>query len=110
MALVTEVLRTKQRYKVSVYNHKANSLTTLYERSLTDAYTNLGNPVTHKNKFGKDVIATVNNGRSVLMNNTTGASDKGDLPYLSIYFDMFGNEKLSKKVLKVYYYLFLECE
>jgi dipeptidyl aminopeptidase/acylaminoacyl peptidase len=45
----------------------------------------LGNPVTHKNKFGKDVIATVNNGRSVLMNNTTGASDKGDLPYLSIY-------------------------
>lgn len=24
------------------------------------------------------------------------------LPYLSIYFDMFGNEKLSKKVLKVY--------
>ncbi len=85
LALVTEVLRTKQRYKVSVYNHKAQSLTTLYERSLTDAYTNLGNPVTHKNKFGKDVIATVNNGRSVLMNNTTGASDKGDLPYLSIY-------------------------
>jgi dipeptidyl aminopeptidase/acylaminoacyl peptidase len=85
LALVTEVLRTKQRYKVSVYNHAAHSLTTLYERSLTDAYSNLGNPVTHKNKFGKDVIATVNNGRGVLMNNTTGASDKGDLPYLSIY-------------------------
>ena len=85
LALVTEVLRTKQRYKVSVYNHKANTLTTLYERSLTDLYSNLGNPVTHKNKFGKDVIATVNNGRSVLMNNTTGASEKGDLPYLSIY-------------------------
>ena len=85
LALVTEVVRTKQRYKVSVYNHKANTLTTLYDRSLTDAYTNLGNPVTHKNKFGKDVIATVNNGRAVLMNNTTGASEKGDLPYLSIY-------------------------
>ena len=85
LALVTEVLRTKQRYKVSVYNHKAGSLTTLYERSLTDAYSNLGNPVTQKNKFGKSVIATVNNGRAVLMNNTTGASDKGDLPYLSIY-------------------------
>jgi len=85
LALVTEVVRTKQRYKVSVYNHKAQSLTTLYERSLTDLYSNLGNPVTHKNKFGKEVIATVNNGRSVLMNNTTGASNKGDLPYLSIY-------------------------
>ena len=85
LALVTEVLRTKQRYKVSVYNHKANTLTTLYDRSLTDLYSNLGNPVTHKNKYGKDVIATVNNGRGILMNNTTGASEKGDLPYLSIY-------------------------
>ena len=93
LALVTEVLRTKQRYKVSVYNHKVGSLTTLYERSLTDAYSNLGNPVTQKNKFGKSVIATVNNGRSVLMNNTTGASDKGDLPYLSIYnIDTKANE------------------
>ena len=93
LALVTEVLRTKQRYKVSVYNHKAGSLTTLYERSLTDAYSNLGNPVTQKNKFGKSVIATVNNGRAVLMNNTTGASDKGDLPYLSIYnLDTKANE------------------
>ena len=85
LALVTEVLRTKQRYKVSVYNAKAGSLTTLYERSLTDAYSNLGYPVTTKNKYGKNVIATLNDGRSVLMNNTTGASDKGDLPYLSIY-------------------------
>ena len=93
LALVTEVLRTKQRYKVSVYKHKAGSLTTLYERSLTDAYSNLGNPVTQKNKFGKSVIATVNNGRAVLMNNTTGASDKGDLPYLSIYnLDTKANE------------------
>jgi dipeptidyl aminopeptidase/acylaminoacyl peptidase len=93
LALVTEVLRTKQRYKVSIYNSKAGSLTTLYERSLTDAYSNLGNPVTQKNKFGKSVIATVNNGRSVLMNNTTGASDKGDLPYLSIYnLDTKANE------------------
>ena len=85
LALVTEVLRTKQRYKVSVYNHTIGSLTTLYERSLTDAYSNLGNPVTQKNKFGKSVIATVNNGRTLLMNNTTGASEKGDLPFLSMY-------------------------
>ena len=93
LALVTEVLRTKQGYKVSVYNSKGGRLTTLYERSLTDAYSNLGNPVTQKNKFGKSVIATVNNGRSVLMNNTTGASDKGDLPYLSIYnLDTKANE------------------
>lgn len=85
VALVTEMLRSKQRYKVSTYNHKENSLTTLYETSMTDSYNNLGNPVTHKNKFGKEVITMLNHGRSILMNNTTGASPKGDLPYLSIY-------------------------
>ena len=85
MALVTEVVRSKQRYKVSVYNQKNSSLTALYERSLTDLYSNLGNPVTQKNKFGKEVIATINNGRSILMNNLMGASEKGDLPYLSSF-------------------------
>jgi dipeptidyl aminopeptidase/acylaminoacyl peptidase len=85
VALVTEVLRSKQQYKVSVYNQKQNNVTTLFERSLTDQYNNLGNPVTTKNKFGKDVLAIVDNGQSLLMNNTTGSSPKGDLPFLSVF-------------------------
>ena len=85
VALVTEVQRSKQRYTLSVFNQKQKALITLFERSLTDQYTNLGSPITQKNKFGKDVLALVENGQSILMNNTTGSSPKGDLPYLSIF-------------------------
>jgi len=56
---------------------------TLYERNQTDAYNFPGNPVTTKNKYGVDVIQTVDNGTKLLMNNTSGASDKGDLPFLA---------------------------
>ena len=85
IALVTEMLRSKQQYKVSRYDASNNSLTTLYQGNMTDAYTNPGNPVTTKNKFNRDVIAMTNNGQAILMNNTTGASPKGDLPYLSSF-------------------------
>jgi len=85
IALVTEMLRSKQQYKVSRYDASINTLTTLYQGNMTDAYTNPGTPVTIKNKYNRDVIAMTNNGQSILMNNITGASPKGDLPYLAIF-------------------------
>ena len=85
VALVTEMLRSKQQYKVSRYDASDNTLTTLYQGNMTDAYTNPGSPVTTKNIYNRDVIAMTNNGQSILMNNTTGASPKGDLPYLASF-------------------------
>lgn len=85
IALVTEMLRSKQQYKVSRYDASNNSLTTLYQGNMTDAYNNPGTPVTTKNIYNRDVIATTNNGQSILMNNITGASPKGDLPYLASF-------------------------
>ena len=85
IALVTEMLRSKQQYKVSRYDASNNSLTTLYQGNMTDAYNNPGTPVTTKNKYNRDVIAMTNNGQSILMNNITGASPKGDLPYLASF-------------------------
>ncbi|MFM6976361.1 MAG: alpha/beta hydrolase family protein [Sphingobacteriaceae bacterium] len=85
IALVSESLRSKQYYRVSIYNQKANTFTTLYEGNTTDSYNNPGDPVTAKNQFGRSVISTIKNGQAIVMNNTTGASAKGDLPYLSIF-------------------------
>ncbi|MEY4097268.1 MAG: hypothetical protein RL170_112 [Bacteroidota bacterium] len=85
IALVTEMLRSKQQYKVSRYDASNNSFTTLYQGNMTDAYTNPGSPVTTKNKFNRDIIAMTNNGQAILMNNTTGASPKGDLPFISSF-------------------------
>ena len=55
------------------------------ERNTTDAYSNPGNPVTEKNQWGRDVIKLIDNGSKLLMNNTTGSSPKGDLPFLASF-------------------------
>jgi len=83
LALVREISRTKQRSKVSWFNPTTGTLETLYELNTTDAYNNPGFPVTEKNKFGRQVILTTDNGTKLLFNNTTGASPKGDLPFLA---------------------------
>ncbi len=83
LALVSENLRSKQQYTVSNYNSKTGVLSILYEGNSTDLYNNPGTPVTIKNKYGEEVIAAIDNGQNILFNNTTGASAKGDLPYLA---------------------------
>ncbi|SDL13988.1 Prolyl oligopeptidase family protein [Pedobacter sp. ok626] len=83
LALVKEGLRSKQKLKASRYNTTTGSLETLYERNETDAYNDPGDPVTTKNKYGRQVIQVLNNGTQLLMNNTVGSSAKGDLPFLA---------------------------
>jgi len=85
IALVTEMKRSEQQYKVSRYDASNNTMAVLYQGNMTDAYNNPGSPVTVKNKFNRNVIALVNNDQSILMNNPTGASPKGDLPYLASF-------------------------
>jgi dipeptidyl aminopeptidase/acylaminoacyl peptidase len=66
-----------------LYNPTSNAVTVLFERNQTDAYNSPGTPVTTKNKYGRDVILTTDGGTKILMNNTTGSSPKGDLPFLA---------------------------
>lgn len=83
LALVRENSRTKQTSKLSRFNPTTGALETLYELSSNDAYNNPGSPVTEKNKYGRQVVLTTDNGTKLLLNNITGASDKGDLPFLA---------------------------
>jgi hypothetical protein len=83
LALVNEGMRSKQINRVSVFNTTTGKLETLYERNQTDAYNNPGVPVMSKNKFGRDVIQTTDNGTKILMNNIVGASKNGDQPFLA---------------------------
>ena len=80
-AWVTEALQGKQTLKVSRYNTSANTMETLFERNITDAYSSPGSPITEKNKYNRDVIKVTNN--TLLMNNPVGSSPKGDLPFLA---------------------------
>jgi dipeptidyl aminopeptidase/acylaminoacyl peptidase len=83
LALVQEVLRSKQLSRISRFNSTTNTVEKLYERNQTDAYNDPGTPVTSKNQYGRSVVLTTNNGSKLLMNNFIGSSAKGDLPFLA---------------------------
>lgn len=83
LALVSEVLRGKQTFKVSRYTPQTGAMEVLYERNLTDAYRNPGSPVQTKNAFGREVIQVTDGGTKILMNNPVGSSDQGDLPFIA---------------------------
>ena len=85
LALVTEGLTGKQTSLLSRFNPSTGEMDKLLERNTTDNYSNPGFPVTEKNQWGRDVIKTVDNGSKLLMNNATGASPKGDLPFLATF-------------------------
>jgi len=85
LALVNEGLTGKQFIRTNRYNPSTGQIEKLTERNTTDNYSNPGTPVTEKNQFGAEVIKVIDNGTKLLMNNTTGASPKGDLPFLATF-------------------------
>jgi dipeptidyl aminopeptidase/acylaminoacyl peptidase len=85
LALVTEGLVGRQQVQINRYNPGTGDIEKLIERSTNDAYSNPGFPVTEKNQYGRYVIRTIDNGNKLLMNNPTGSSPKGDLPFLATF-------------------------
>lgn len=85
LALVNEGLQGKQTTQTDRYNPSTGEIVKLMERNTTDAYSNPGTPVTEKNQWGRDVIKTIDNGSKILMNNPTGSSPQGDLPFLASF-------------------------
>lgn len=85
LAIVTEGLRSKQLTQIDRYHPVTGDLEKLITRNTTDAYSSPGFPITHPNQYGKNVLLTIDNGNKILLNNTTGSSPKGDLPFLLSY-------------------------
>lgn len=78
---VTEGSRVKHRQKMSKLVN--GSMETLFDRSTDDAYNDPGTPVTEKNKYGQNTVKLLN-GSTIFMRGT-GASPKGDLPFLNTF-------------------------
>ena len=107
LALVAEGSAGKQLARVSRFNPSTGQVEKLWERNTTDAYNNPGFPVLAKNKYGRPVLETVDNGSKLLMNNAVGSSPKGDLPFLA-KFDL--NTKQNEIIWRCQegYYEFVE--
>lgn len=85
LALVYEGLTGKQQTQTNWYNPSTGDMQKIMERNTTDAYSNPGAAVTAKNQFGRQVVRTIENGKKFLLNNTTGSSPAGDLPFLASF-------------------------
>ncbi len=83
LALVTEGLQRQQLGRMSRFNPSTGQVDMIMERSTNDAYNNPGSPVTTKNEYGRQVLQLVD-GDKLLMT-STGASPKGDLPFLAVF-------------------------
>ena len=83
VALVYELLRSKQTEHLLRFNPATGETSLLIERNTTDAYSDPGTPVLIRNNFREPVLRTVDNGARLLLNNPVGSSPDGDLPFLA---------------------------
>ena len=80
VALLYEGMNADRSYRINLLNPATGALDSLHQRSSNDQYNDLGQPITTRNQFGRNVLQVLKNG-SILLT-SSGASDKGDLPVL----------------------------
>ena len=83
LLLINEISRVKHRIKMSKLNLQSKQYELLNDRSTDDAYSDLGIPITAKNKFNADAVKLVNG--SQLFMRSAGSSPKGDMPFLASF-------------------------
>ena len=62
-------------------DHRDTAPVLVQDRSWQDRYSDPGNPVTHRGKYGRDVILTADGGQTIFLQGN-GASPEGDRPFL----------------------------
>ncbi|MBL7769861.1 MAG: S9 family peptidase [Flavipsychrobacter sp.] len=80
VALLYEGMNADRSYRINLLNPLTGALDSLQQRSSNDQYNDLGQPITTRNQYGRNVIQVLKNG-SILLT-SSGASEKGDLPLL----------------------------
>lgn len=84
-ALVSQSSRATRRNQTFSFKPCSETpLKLVFDLSTDDSYGDLGQPLTVKNQYGRDVLYT-NKNHSELLLISTGASPEGDMPYISRY-------------------------
>jgi len=101
IAIVTEQQFTTRKTRMSRFNPSTGILDSLYERSSSDEYSDIGYPMTELNGFGKQVLIVLNGKELLLKSN--GASPEGSMPLLQTFDVTNGKKKLVWKSVAPYY-------
>ncbi len=78
-----------RKFQMNHYNPATGMTACVFSRSSDDAYSDIGNPLTQKNEFGRQTLIIIN-GKELIMS-AGGASDAGDMPLIQA-FDITNGE------------------
>jgi len=104
LAVFYEESYANRKFQMNRYNPATGKSDSLYARSSNDSYSDIGSPLTQKNKFGRQTLIVLN-GKELLLS-ADGASDQGDMPLLQT-FDITNGKRQILWQCKAPYYEFL---
>ena len=101
MALVSARKWTERRTTMWYLNPSNNKSRKIIDRSYEDRYNDPGSPILEKNKFGRSILALIDDQKIFMTGN--GASPDGDLPFID-EFDIKTNKSRRLWRCKAPYY------
>ena len=90
-----------RKFQMNRYNPSTGKSDSLFARSSNDSYSDIGNPLTQKNEFGRQSLVILKNKELIL--SASGASDQGDMPLIQAFDISTGNTRLLWQCKAPYY-------
>jgi dipeptidyl aminopeptidase/acylaminoacyl peptidase len=100
-AVFYEESYAKRKFQMNRYNTATGKTDSIFVRSSDDSYSDIGNPLTQKNEFGRQALVVLNGKELILSAN--GASDEGDMPLIQAFDITNGKTRLIWRCKSPYY-------
>jgi dipeptidyl aminopeptidase/acylaminoacyl peptidase len=101
IAVFYEESYADRKFQMNRYNPSTGKSDSLFARSSDDAYSDIGNPLTQKNEFGRQALIVLKDKKLIL--NADGASDEGDMPLIQAFDIASGKTRLIWRCKAPYY-------
>jgi dipeptidyl aminopeptidase/acylaminoacyl peptidase len=83
VAVFFERTYADRKVRMNLFNPSTGQVDSLFERSSNDAYSDIGTPLTEKNKFGQQALILLD-GKELLLR-SQGSSPEGDMPLIQTF-------------------------
>jgi len=100
-ALFFEESYANRKFQMNRYNPSTGKSDLLFARSSNDSYSDIGDPLTQKNEFGRQGLIILN--EKELLLSADGASDEGDMPLIQAFDITNGKTRLLWRCKAPYY-------
>ncbi len=101
VAVFYEESYADRKWQMNRYNPSTGKVDSLFARSSDDSYSDIGEPLTKKNDFGRQALILLNEKELIL--SADGASDEGDMPFIQTFNINNGSKKLLWKCKAPYF-------